>query len=369
MEAVDGSVPKARISGPRAGLLPWERGDETHRVAVLVPIGGSAGIWGPSCISCAQVAIGEINAADGINGLPLEPIFLNSDADTVHTLEREINELLDNGEISGVVGMSVSSVRQRLNKIIAGRVPHIYTPHYEGNEHSPNVYTIGDTPDQNLVPAIRRLTETLKVKRWALIGNDYVWPRMSHVVAKRTIAETGGNVVFEGYVPFGLEDASWLVERIAKSRPDIVLVSLIGQDGVEFNRSFGAMNLDRRIFRLSTVLEENALLASESANTKRLFVSAAYFSSLQTDQNLAFRERYEAGLRKPPPMLNSFGQSIYEGMNFYSAMMRREDDSRRAAIDYQSARDGRYYSNAKKDTSVYLARADGVQFCVTEQLA
>ncbi len=369
MEVFDYSVPKARTRGPRAGLLPWERGVETHRIAVLVPIGGSAGIWGPSCVSCAQIAIGEVNAADGINGRLLEPIFLNSDSGSVATLERELNELIENGEISGIVGMSVSSVRQRLNKIVAGRVPHVYTPHYEGYEHSPNVFAIGDTPDGQLEPAIRRLTDRLKVRRWALIGNDYVWPRTSNCVAKKAIAEVAGNVVFEGYVPFGLEDASWLVERIAKARPDIVLVSLIGQDAVEFNRAFGAMQLDRRIFRLSSVIEENVLLASESANTKRLFVSAAYFGALQTEQNLAFKERYEAAHQRVAPMLNSLGQSMYEGVNFYSALMRRQEGARPSAIDYRTARVGRYYSNDRKDNAAYLARADGVQFCVTEQIA
>ncbi|MBX3567510.1 MAG: substrate-binding domain-containing protein [Rhizobiaceae bacterium] len=369
MRDIGGSISRAQERGARAGLLRWERGEETHRVAVLVPMAGSAGIWGPSCISCAQLAIDEINATDGIGGRLLEPIFLNSDADTARTLEAEINGLLEQQEISGVVGMSVSSVRQRLNKIIAGRVPHVYTPQYEGHEHSENVFTIGDTPDGHLIPSIRRLTDMLKVRRWALIGNDYVWPRVSHAVAKRSIADVGGAVVFDGYVPFGLEDAPWLVERIVKSRPDIVLVSLIGQDAVEFNRSFGAMGLDRRIFRLSTVIEENVLLASESANTKRLYVAGAYFATLDTDHNLAFKERYEARHTKTPPMLNSLGQSVYEGLNFYSALMRKMADTRPTAIDYASARVGRYYSNERKDTSAFLARADGVQFCVTEQLS
>ena len=67
-------------------------------------------------------------------------------------------------------------------------------------------------------------------------------------------------------------------------------------------------------------------------------------------------------------MLNSLGQSMYEGLNFYSAMMRKEDD-RPSGIGYDSARVGTYYSNERKDTAAYLARADGVQFKVTEQIA
>ena len=35
-------------------------------VGLLVPINGSAGIWGPSSIACAQLAQAEINAAGGL---------------------------------------------------------------------------------------------------------------------------------------------------------------------------------------------------------------------------------------------------------------------------------------------------------------
>ena len=339
---------------------------------------GSAGIWGPSCISCAQLAVSEVNDEGGIDGAKLVPLFLDSDDENVGKLESEIAGLIEDRTIAGVVGMNVSSVRQRLNKIIGGSIPYVYTPLYEGNEHSPNVYTIGETPVDQLEPAIRQLTEDLKVKNWALIGNDYVWPRTSHSVARRRIAECGGNVVFDGYVPFGLNDADWLVERIARARPDIVLVSLVGQDAVEFNRAFGRMNLDRKMFRFSTAVDENVLLATGEENTRRLFVASAYFSALKTPGNEEFKDRSRAIHNTRPPVLNALGQSMYEGVHFYSALRATEKTNEMPGhalgrkgrpVRYRSARAGRYLSNDRKDLTIYLSRADGHEFSILGELS
>ncbi|WP_436643311.1 substrate-binding domain-containing protein [Microbaculum sp. FT89] len=357
-----------RIEGGTARSERAERGEQV--IAVLAPMSGSAGIWGPSCISCAQIAVAEVNEAGGIAGSRLVPYFLDSDDGNVSALEAEVAGLIQEKAVAAIVGMNVSSVRQRLNKIVAGRIPYVYTPLYEGNEHSPNVFAIGETPADQLEPAIRNLTETLKVRNWALIGNDYVWPRSSHAVARKRIGECGGTVVFDGYVPFGLKNAEWLAERIARAKPDIVLVSLVGQDAVEFNRAFGAMDLDRRMFRLSTAVDENVLLATGEENTKRLFVASGYFSALKTDPNEAFKERYRACHDAHPPVLNALGQSLYEGVHFYAEMRANEVRGRGPGpIRYRSARSGAYISNDRKDLTIYLSRADGHQFAILGELA
>ena len=340
-----------------------------HGVAVLVPMGGEAGIWGPSCISSAQLAIAEINRTNGIGGRPVAPLFLNSDDGNTDALEREISTLLDDGSIHALIGMNVSSVRQRLNKILRGKIPYIYTPLYEGNERSPNVYTIGETPDDQLRPAIRYLSDTLRVRRWALIGNDYVWPRTSHAVAKDSISACGGVVTFDDYVPFGIEAADDLVDRIAQTRPDIVLVSLVGQDSVEFHRAFGQRGLDRSIFRFSTAVEENILMAAGAENTKRLFAAAAYFSGLQTPENETFKERYQAQYKGRPPVLNALGQSVYEGIHFYAAMLNQRRTGTPGPIRYQSARGGCFLSNNRKKLPIYLSRADGHDFQILDKIS
>lgn len=338
-------------------------------VAVLAPMSGSAGIWGPSCISSAQLAIHEINSRAGISGVPIVPLFLDSDDSAVGALEREVASLIEEHSIEAVVGMSVSSVRQRLNRVVRGRLPYVYTPLYEGNEHNPNVYTIGETPADQLQPAIRDLSRRLRLRRWALIGNDYVWPRSSHAVARQSIAECGGAVTFEDYVPFGLENAEWLADKIARTRPDMVLVSLVGQDAVEFNRAFGQMDLHRRIFRFSTAIEENVLMATGAEYTKRLFAASSYFSSLATPENAEFKERYRAIHSGCPPVLNALGQSLYEGIHFYAALNEQRLRGAAGPIRYRSARRGSFHTNDRKDMTIYLSRADGHSFHIIDRLS
>lgn len=340
-----------------------------HAVAILAPMSGSAGIWGPSCISSAQLAIYEINSHAGIAGGPIVPLFLDSDDSAVGSLEREVTDLLDQGAIEAIIGMSVSSVRQRLNKVVRGRIPHVYTPLYEGNEHSPNVFTIGETPADQLQPAIRDLSQRLRVRRWALIGNDYVWPRSSHAVARQSIAACGGVVTFDDYVPFGHENSEWLADKIARTKPDIVLVSLVGQDAVEFNRAFGQMGLDRHIFRFSTAIEENVLMATGADYTKRLFAASSYFSSLATSENEEFKERYRAIHTDCPPVLNALGQSLYEGIHFYAALQEQRQCGTLGPIRYRSARRGSFHSNDRKDMTIYLSRADGHAFHIIDRLS
>ncbi len=343
------------------------RGGGRNRIAVMVPMSGSAGIWGPSCISCAQLAADEINRHRGIGDREVELVFLDADDSVVDSAVDTIAGLVDDGGVSAVVGMHVSSVRERLNEVLRGRIPYVYTPLYEGNERAPGCFAIGETPAEQLAPAIRRLAETLKVRRWALVGNDYVWPRASHRFAKDRIAEAGGQVVFETYVPFGIEEPVELVERVAAAKPDIVLLSLIGQEAVEFNRVFGAMRLDRSIVRFSTAIEENVLLATGADGTRRLYAASAYFASLRSDANLSFVERYRTLHGERAPVLNALGQSIYEGMHFYSAL-RDGKRARRAPIVYRSARGGTYFDNERKANPIYLARADEHLFSVIERL-
>ena len=84
-----------------------------------------------------------------------------------------------------------------------------------------------------------------------LVGNDYVWPRVSHEIARRCVAESHGEVVAEAFVPFGADDYSQVFDTLRKQRRDAVLVSIVGQDAVEFNRAFALAGLQRAVLRLS----------------------------------------------------------------------------------------------------------------------
>ncbi len=359
-------------------------GGDTHfssnsfKVALLVPMCGAAGIWGPSCIASAQLAVQELNRNRGIFDRPIELMIIDSAIEAKAPVEALIEPLISTRSIDAIVGMHISAVHKRVARIVRSRVPYIYTPVYEGGETTPGVFAIGDTPDFQLGPAIERLTALYRHRKWALIGNDYVWPRASNIFAKKKIAQLGGEVVSERYLPFGSPSIESEVERLNATDADAVLMTLVGQDAVDFNRAFGHASLDRKMIRLSCVLEENCLLACGEESLRRMYSAASYFGALETEENAAFKERYHSMHGDRAPMLNSIGQSSYEGLQFLAGLLDARGDSwaiakdfHRGSAGYRSARRperNQFKTSPSDNIASYLARAEGVAFEIVEKL-
>jgi ABC-type branched-subunit amino acid transport system substrate-binding protein len=336
-----------------------------------VPQSGTTGIWGPSALASAKLAVAELNNSAGISGQFCNLISLDA-ADEAVDIEINLMRLMASGEIAAIVGMHTSSVRKRILSAIGTRLPFVYTPLYEGGESAPNVYAIGETTANQLLPAINWLAQHRKPKRWFAIGNDYVWPRVSHRMARRYIADAGGELVRETYVPVGTSDYSEVLDTIRTSNADAVLVSLVGQDAVDFNRAFGRHGLASSALRLSCAIGENELLGIGPQNADDLYVAAGYFATLNTDANLAFKERYQSYFGERAPTLDTFGQSTYEGFHFLAALMSpsvtQQEPLARIPLSYLSARGASFEGPKGTRTPIYLARCDGNKFEVITRL-
>lgn len=346
----------------------------TYRIALLIPLCGSAGLWGPSCISSAQVAVEELNRAGGIDGRKVQLIMIDAALEAQILIEETINDLIETNAIDAIVGMHISAIRQRLSKVVRQRIPYIYTPLYEGGENTAGVFAIGETPQEQLGPSMEFVQNEFRPSSWALIGNNYVWPRTSHLYAKAKLKEMSAGLAHESYVPFGARDMARRVEAIGTSGAEAVLISLVGQDAIAFNRAFGSAGLHNRMVRLSCAIEENGLLACGSRNSKRMFSASSYFGSLPTDANAAFKELYYSLHGDQAPVLNGLGQSTYEGVHFLAGLMhghpgkwRRRCVTADLTVRHRSGRHIQVPSQSSR-APIYLARADGLKFEVIKQL-
>ena len=361
-------LPSKATARGRTAHSEWVDASGDFVVGLLVPINGSAGIWGPSSIACAQLAQAEINAAGGLLDRRLQLRIVDS-SDEALDVGRVTGELMRTGAIDAIVGMHTSQVRERVLRDVARQIPYVYTPLYEGGERTPGVFAIGETPGQQLRPAIDHLMQRYRARRWMFIGNDYCWPRVSHKLAARYVGDLGGQVLADRYLPFGVEDHTQLLDEIRRLKPNALLLSLVGQDAVNFNRAFGRCGLSRDMLRLSCAIEENGLLAMGADNTDRLFVSSGYFGSLDSDGNMSFKERYHNHFGERAPTLNSLGQSTYEGMHFMAALARRAADDDAPLIGplttplaFRSVRGTRYFGNDQCSQPTFLAQARGHLF-------
>ncbi len=213
------------------------------------------------------------------------------------------------------IGSHDSATREALVATIKGKVPYIYTPVYEGGECAFNTYVLADTPEQQIRPSLTWMMKEKGAKSIYMIGDDYVWPRKCNEHAKQYIAENGGKVAAEEYVPFGAPNKfEEVVTRIKSAKPDAVLITLVGADNVNFNRTFAGFGLDKDIARLSLLLEENTLLGVGAESSKNLYSSMSYYANAPGEANKKFKQAYFAKFGDKAPQLSLIGADCYAGV-------------------------------------------------------
>lgn len=347
---------------------------DTVTVALVVPLQGPAGVFGPSCELAARLAVGELNEGGGILGKRVRLLPVDGGADPRQVAE-EVAALISLGVVDAVVGWHISAVRRALVPRIACRVPYVYTAQYEGGERAPGVFVTGETPAGQLLPAMRLLAASAGVRRWSVVGNDYSWPRVTARVARRYARACGGVISDEVFVPLGTGDFAGTLRRIERSAADAVLMLLVGADAVEFNRAFTEYGLHTGVLRLSPHMDENMLLATGPDATENLWAAAGYFETLATAESLEFNGRYVRRFGVEAPPLSSLGESCYEGIRLLAALAEQAgslDVGALAGVADRVRYDGPRGRLNLRDNHVtqriYLARADVFDFDIVAQL-
>jgi len=339
------------------------------RVGGFICCSGSPGIWGPSATNSVRLAVAEINKRGGILGREIVLSIYDAGGPIDEVLHRA-EQAIAFDEIDLMLGLHTSAVRLALRKVTTrNRVPYIYTPVYEGGEQTPGVMAIGETPRWQSRPSIHWLAEVKKAARWYLIGSDYVWPWHSHRAVKRYVAETGGQVVGEEFVPLGEDDHEPHLARIRAVRPDVVLISLIGTDSITFNRAFGECGLAATTLRLAGAMDETVLLGIGADNSENLFCASGYFPGVGSRANDEFQMRYRAMFGPNAPPVGSLGQSSYEGLRFLEAAATEAGTlsmgpllAAARNVVYSGARGPVTVRNGHARMPMHLAEADGLDF-------
>ncbi len=344
------------------------------RVALVIPLHGPAGMFGPSAELCSQLAVDELNEEQGVLGRELRLTVVDGSTAPQQVAD-EVEALVQGGRVEAVAGWHISAVRQALAPRIACRVPYVYSALYEGGERTPGVFLTGETPRLQLRPAIRWLVQTVGARRWTVVGDDYVWPRRSAARARRYLHECGAALLDEVYVPLGTADFDEALRRVERSDSDAVLMLLVGEDAVRFNRQFAERGLHAQCLRLSPLMTEDMLLASGAEATQDLYSAAGYFESLVTASSMDFGSRFYRRFGAEAPVLNSLGESCYEALHLLAELVSRAGttDVRTVCsvadrVGYEAARGPLTLRHNHLEQPVYLARADGLEFDVLTAL-
>lgn len=347
---------------------------DIYRVGMLVPFQGPGGLFGPSCVAVSEQTKNELNNSTGIGGRQVELTYIDA-GQAPEVIAREVDALTTMGSIDALTGWHISSIRQKLVPILRDRIPYIYTSLSEGDRPSPGVFLTGENPEQQVLPALKWMREHLGHRRWYVVGASYIWPIKSLEKTTLAASDLGLQIVGSSLVTMGEGSDPRLPNAVKNSGCDAVLMLLVGQDAVDFNRNFAEAGLHTKIARYSPLMDENMLLASGIDATENLYSSASYFRTLTSPEALDFLGRYVLANGVSAPPMNSMAQSCYQGIQTLSHLaqqsqsIRLHDFNRTINnLEFDSPRGPIRFADNQAIQPVAIAEANGFDFNVISTL-
>ena len=371
-----GATARGVAFGALPGLIRPAAAADEFKIGLFIALSGPASLFGRTQKASAELATEEINKAGGILGRQIRLIPTDAGGPPAESTKSAIRLMLDE-KVDMLVGSHDSATREALVATIKGKVPYIYTPVYEGGECAFNTYVIADTPEQQIRPSVAFMMKDRGAKSVYLIGDDYVWPRKCNEQAKKYIADNGGKVVAEEYVPFGAPNKfEEIVTRIKSAKPDMVLITLVGADNVNFNRTFAGFGLDKDIARLSLLLEENTLLGIGPDSSNNLFSSMSYYANAPGEANKKFKAAYFAKFGDKAPQLGLIGADCYGGIYCAHALATKAGgtDAKKCmaaseGLSFPTAAGSVAMRGRHVDKTMYLATCKGTEFDIIKTFA
>lgn len=265
------------------------------------------------------LAIEEINAAGGVMGRPIRPIFYDPEGSSKKYRDLAVRLLTEDG-VRFLFGCYMSTARKVvLPEVEAYRGLLFYPTFYEGFEFSKCCFYTGSSSNQNAVQLARYLIENFG-KRFLLVGSNYVFPYEYNRIITELVARTSGSVVDEIYVPIEAtrKDFEPVIAQIRKLRPDVVVSNVVGAGAVLLYESYKDAGFDARnmpIASLSTTEAEVAEMLPEIAAGH--LTAASFFETLGTPQARRFVSAFKRRFGEGAPVTAS-AEAAYFQVHLYA---------------------------------------------------
>lgn len=299
-------------------LLSAVEGADAQPIRIGVPVGlsGVNSVVAPAVVQSAELAVEEINARGGLLGRPVELVVVDDESGPSGAI-RAFNTLIYQRNVDAIVTMETSAARNAGYPIAErARVLYLYTSWYEGGACGKYLFANGWVPPQVVVPLVEFMTVEKNAKRWFAVGSDYAFGRGMIEAAKQTIADMGGVVLGEEYLPLQATDWTAIISKIRAANPDAVIYSTSGGGpNIDFMKQYKAAGLTIPVASLS--MDELTAQAGGDA-AAGVYYAGDYFTAIDNPENERFlaemRRKFGADLKTP----NSLSQPQYDGIHLYA---------------------------------------------------
>ena len=304
------------------------------KIGLAFSMTGAAAGYGSTQKNGVQLAVDEINAAAGAEGLKLIPIF-DDDASTPQQGINVFNKFINADKVSLIIGPTLSNTAQVTDRI----AQQAGVPVLAISNTAKGITEIGDfifrdsLTEMVVIPnTIKIAKEKLKVNKVALLyGNDDAFTKAGYEAFKKALEDAGITILNEQTFAKGDRDFSPQLTQIKAQTPDAIVVSALVEEASGIVSQARKLDIPKSIPIIggngfnSPNLMKNAGEAAEG-----VIVGAAWNASSASPLNRKFLEAYSSKYGALP---DQFAAQAYAGVYIaYHAISKASSPDDRKAI-------------------------------------
>ncbi|WP_296430634.1 ABC transporter substrate-binding protein [Roseovarius sp. BRH_c41] len=224
-----------------AAALPLAAGaadkPESLKIGMTAFLTGPASVFGVPARDAAEILIENINAAGGINGVPVDISFIDEGAGA-EALTSEYRRMVESGGAEVMLAAISSGNCQTLAPLAEDlQVPNLMWDCgtqriFEENDYKYVFRTQANATPEMLATVLYLLKTKPDFKTIAVVNQDYAWGRDSwdiFITALKAM-KPDVEVVAEFFPKFGSPDFSTEISRLQAMQPDVILSTSWGGD-------------------------------------------------------------------------------------------------------------------------------------------
>lgn len=297
--------------------------EDTIKIGVLHSLSGTMAISETTLKDTVQMLVDEQNKKGGVLGKKIEAVVVDP-ASNWPLFAEKARELISKDKVSAIFGCWTSVSRKSVLPVVEELNGVLFYPvQYEGEESSKNVFYTGAAPNQQAIPAVDYLLKQ-GVKRWALVGTDYVYPRTANKILEAYLKSKGfkDEDIMISYTPFGHSDWQSIVSDIKKfgtaGKKTAVVSTINGDANVPFYKELSNQGISAKdIPVVAFSVGEEELSGIDTKPLVGHLAAWNYFESVDSDANDDFIEEWHKYTGDEKRVTNDPMEATYIGFNMW----------------------------------------------------
>ncbi len=299
--------------------------DNTIKVGILHSLSGTMAISEAPLKDVMLMLIDQQNKTmGGVMGKQIVPVVVDP-ASNWPLFAEKARELLSVDKVAAVFGCWTSVSRKSVLPVFEQLDGILYYPvQYQGQECSRNVFYTGAAPNQQAIPAVDYLMNTVGVKRWVLAGTDYVYPRTTNKILEAYLKQKGvaSSDIMINYTPFGYSNWQSIIAGIksfgSAGKKTAVVSTINGDANVPFYKELGNQGIKAtEIPVVAFSVGEQELAGIDTAPLVGQLAAWNYFESVDTPLNEKFIADFKAFVKNDKRVTNDPMEAHYIGFNMW----------------------------------------------------